>query len=151
MWHSRRLSSCPLDGTNQIEKEIWISLIKPSKRVKPNLILQVSEELSIEDFKNISVSKNGVNIGNIMENIALAYFGLNEEDEMHEIKSLILNRANILKNENTKIVYFVIISKYKNGLYKLENAQSILNVSVGIKELRALKLEKICELGALIK
>lgn len=32
----------------EIEKDIWISLIKPSKRVKPNLILQVSEELSIE-------------------------------------------------------------------------------------------------------
>lgn len=122
-----------------------------TRAAKTKQVLSLVKRGKIEDFKNVSVSKNGVNIGNIMENIALAYFGLNEEDEMHEIKSLVLNRANILKNENTKIVYFVIMSKYKNGLYKLENAQSILNVSVGIKELRALKLEKICELGALIK
>lgn len=122
-----------------------------TRATKTKQVLSLVKRGKIEDFKNVSVSKNGVNIGNIMENIALAYFGLNEEDEMHEIKSLVLNRANILKNENTKIVYFVIMSKYKNGLYKLENAQSILNVSVGIKELRALKLEKICELGALIK
>lgn len=118
---------------------------------KTKQVLSLVKRGKIEDFKNVSISKNGVNIGNIMENIALAYFGLNEENETHEIKSLVLNRANILKNENTKIVYFVIMSKYKNGLYKLENAQSILNVSVGIKELRALKLEKVCELGALIK
>ena len=122
-----------------------------TRATKTKQVLSLVKRGKIEDFKNVSVSKNGVKIGNIMENIALAYFGLNEEDEMHEIKSLVLNRANILKNENTKIVYFVIMSKYKNGLYKLENAQSILNVSVGIKELRALKLEKICELGALIK
>ena len=32
----------------EIEKDIWISLIKPSKRVKSGLILNVSEELSIE-------------------------------------------------------------------------------------------------------
>ena len=122
-----------------------------TRATKTKQVLSLVKRCKIEDFKNVSISKNGVNIGNIMENIALAYFGLNEENEMHEIKSLILNRANILKNENTKVVYFVIMSKYKNGLYKLENAQSILNVSVGIKELRALKLEKVCELSALIK
>lgn len=32
----------------EIEKDIWISLIKPSKRVKPGMILEVSEELSVE-------------------------------------------------------------------------------------------------------
>ena len=32
----------------EIEKDIWISLIKPSKRVKEGLILKVSDELSIE-------------------------------------------------------------------------------------------------------
>ena len=32
----------------EIEKDIWISLIKPSKRVKEGLILKVSNELSIE-------------------------------------------------------------------------------------------------------
>ena len=32
----------------EVEKDVWISLIKPSKRVKPQMILQVSDELSIE-------------------------------------------------------------------------------------------------------
>ena len=32
----------------EVEKDVWISLIKPSKRVKPQMVLQVSEELSIE-------------------------------------------------------------------------------------------------------
>lgn len=32
----------------EVEKDIWVSLIKPSKRVKPNMVLQVSEELSVE-------------------------------------------------------------------------------------------------------
>lgn len=32
----------------EVEKDIWISLIKPSKRVKPQMVLQVSDELSIE-------------------------------------------------------------------------------------------------------
>ena len=32
----------------EVEKDVWISLIKPSKRVKTGLILKVSDELSIE-------------------------------------------------------------------------------------------------------
>ncbi|MBQ8887579.1 MAG: tRNA preQ1(34) S-adenosylmethionine ribosyltransferase-isomerase QueA [Candidatus Gastranaerophilales bacterium] len=32
----------------EVEKDVWISLIKPSKRVKPQMVLQVSNELSIE-------------------------------------------------------------------------------------------------------
>ena len=32
----------------EVEKDVWISLIKPSKRVKEGLVLNVSEELSIE-------------------------------------------------------------------------------------------------------
>lgn len=32
----------------EIEKDIWISLIKPSKRVKEGMILKVSDELSVE-------------------------------------------------------------------------------------------------------
>lgn len=32
----------------EIEKDIWVSLIKPSKRVKSGMILQVSDELSVE-------------------------------------------------------------------------------------------------------
>lgn len=32
----------------EIEKDVWISLIKPSKRVKEGMILKISEELSVE-------------------------------------------------------------------------------------------------------
>ena len=32
----------------EVEKDIWVSLIKPSKRVKPGMILVVSEDLSVE-------------------------------------------------------------------------------------------------------
>ncbi len=35
----------------EIEKDIWISLIKPSKRVKEGMVLKVSDELSIEVLK----------------------------------------------------------------------------------------------------
>lgn len=35
----------------EIEKDIWVSLIKPSKRVKEGLVLKVSDELSIEVLK----------------------------------------------------------------------------------------------------
>ncbi len=35
----------------EIEKDVWISLIKPSKRVKEGMILKVSDELSIEVLK----------------------------------------------------------------------------------------------------
>ena len=35
----------------EIEKDIWIALIKPSKRVKEGLVLVVSEELSVEVLK----------------------------------------------------------------------------------------------------
>ena len=35
----------------EIEKDVWISLIKPSKRVKTGMILKVSDELSVEVLK----------------------------------------------------------------------------------------------------
>ena len=35
----------------EIEKDIWISLIKPSKRVKTGLVLEISNELSVEILK----------------------------------------------------------------------------------------------------
>lgn len=35
----------------EIEKDIWISLIKPSKRVKAGMILKISEELCVEVLK----------------------------------------------------------------------------------------------------
>lgn len=35
----------------EVEKDVWVSLIKPSKRVKEGLILKISDELSVEVIK----------------------------------------------------------------------------------------------------
>lgn len=32
----------------ETEKDVWIALVKPSKRVKPGMVLQISDELSVE-------------------------------------------------------------------------------------------------------
>ena len=37
----------------EIEKSIWIALIKPSKRVKPQMVLTVGEKLSVEILEKI--------------------------------------------------------------------------------------------------
>jgi len=125
--------------------------ITRAERLK--VVKRLVKRAKIEDFKNITTSKNGINVGYIMEDIVLNYLGLECEDDMHEIKSLVINKPNILKNKNVKVVYIVIISKYFNGLYRLDNASKILNARLGINEFRALKNElvKVCELNDLVK
>jgi hypothetical protein len=101
---------------------------------------------------NASISKNGhINMGNIGEKIVLNYLGLEVEDYQHEVKTYILNQAHEIENKNIEVVYFLIMSKYKNGLYKMENAQQIANKKIGVKEFRTLPLEKVCELYDLVK
>ena len=107
---------------------------------------------TIQEY-NTSVSKNGVNVGLIIETLVLKYLGLEREDKQHEIKSLVLNTANILTNKETETIYIFIISKYFNGLYKLENAQQVNGLRIGINEIRALKnqLVKVCERNDIVK
>ena len=107
---------------------------------------------NIQEY-NTSVSKNGVNVGLIIEALVLNYLGLKCEDKQHEIKSLILNTANILTNKETETIYIFIISKYFNGLYKLENAQQVNGLRIGINEIRALKnqLVKVCDIYDIVK
>ena len=107
---------------------------------------------TIEEY-NTSVSKNGVNVGLIVETLVLNYLGLKCEDKQHEIKSLVLNTANILTNKETETIYIFIISKYFNGLYKLENAQQVNGLRIGINEIRALKnqLVKVCDIYDIVK
>jgi hypothetical protein len=125
--------------------------ITRAERLK--VVKRLVKRANIEDYKNITTSKNGINVGYIMEDLVLNYLGLECEDNMHEIKSLIINTPNILKNDNVKVVYIVIISKYFNGLYRLDNASKILNIRFGINEFRELKNElvKVCELNDLVK
>ena len=107
---------------------------------------------NIQEY-NTSVSKNGVNVGLIIEALVLNYLGLKCEDKQHEVKSLILNTANILTNKETETIYIFIISKYFNGLYKLENAQQVNGLRIGINEIRALKnqLVKVCDIYDIVK
>lgn len=119
---------------------------------KCKILKRLVNKSNIQEY-NTSISKNGVNVGLIVETLVLKYLGLKCEDKQHEIKSLVLNTANILTNKETETIYIFIISKYFNGLYKLENAQQINGLRVGINEIRALKnqLIKVCEINDIVK
>lgn len=119
---------------------------------KCKILKRLVNKSNIQEY-NTSVSKNGVNVGLIVETLVLKYLGLKCEDKQHEIKSLVLNTANILTNKETETIYIFIISKYFNGLYKLDNAQQVNGLRIGINEIRALKnqLVKVCELKDIVK
>lgn len=119
---------------------------------KCKILKRLVNKSNIQEY-NTSISKNGVNVGLIVETLVLKYLGIKCEDKQHEIKSLVLNTANILTNKETETIYIFIISKYFNGLYKLDNAQQINGLRVGINEIRALKnqLVKVCEINDIVK
>lgn len=119
---------------------------------KCKILKRLVNKSNIQEY-NTSISKNGVNVGLIVETLVLKYLGLKCEDKQHEIKSLVLNTANILTNKETETIYIFIISKYFNGLYKLDNAQQVNGLRIGINEIRALKnqLVKVCEIKDIVK
>lgn len=119
---------------------------------KCKILKRLVNKSNIQEY-NTSISKNGVNVGLIVETLVLKYLGLKCEDKQHEIKSLVLNTANILTNKETETIYIFIISKYFNGLYKLDNAQQVNGLRIGINEIRALKnqLVKVCEINDIVK
>lgn len=119
---------------------------------KCKILKRLVNKSNIQEY-NTSISKNGVNVGLIVETLVLKYLGLKCEDKQHEIKSLVLNTANILTNKETETIYIFIISKYFNGLYKLDNAQQVNGLRIGINEIRVLKnqLVKVCELKDIVK
>ena len=72
----------------EIEKNTWICLIKPSKRVKPGMVLMVSEELSVEIIEKMKDT--------LLKN--------------EEIKLMLQQLLEILKNhgeENSKLCLFL--------------------------------------------
>lgn len=119
---------------------------------KCKILKRLVNKSNIQEY-NTSISKNGVNVGLIVETLVLKYLGIKCEDKQHEIKSLVLNTANILTNKETETIYIFIISKYFNGLYKLDNAQQVNGLRIGINEIRALKkkLVKVCEVNDIVK
>ena len=108
---------------------------------------------NIEEYKNVFTNKQGhANIGMIGEALALKYLGLEKEDNSHEIKTFINNPTNVLVNEDVTDVYIVVVSKYLNGMYKI-NADIIRGVRFGIKDLykNVDNLVKVCTLMELVK
>lgn len=79
-------------------------------------------------------SERHINIGYILESALLNVFGLIKEDNLHEVKSLVNNTPNILKNKNVKYVYIVIVKSSRKGVFKY-NASDLLNKRLTLKVL----------------
>lgn len=136
------------------------SIIKHHKEQEANTkatnvatLKRLVKKSTIEEYKNVFTNKQGhANIGYIGEALALKYLGLEKEDNSHEIKTFINNPTNILINEDVTDVYIIVVSKYLNGMYKI-NADIIRGVRFGIKDLykNVDSLVKVCTLMELVK
>lgn len=99
-------------------------------------------------------NKSGhINIGYLVESIALKYLGLESEDEEHEVKSFVLNSWNTLVNEDVKWVYVVVVGnskKIENGFYKVK-ANEIRGKRGNLEVLRSCgSIEKISSLSRMV-
>lgn len=106
---------------------------------------------NVETYKNITNTKNGINIGNVMEVLVLKFYGLECETDNIEVKSLVNNRANELTNASVKNVIFAVFSASLSGLYQY-NASDILNCGrLGVNDLLKLKGVKVATFSQMIK
>lgn len=111
----------------------------------------IVKRCNIEIYNNITNTKNGINIGNVIEVLVLKFYGLECETDNVEIKSLVNNRANELINVNVKNVVFAVFSSSLNGLYQY-NATDILNRGrLGVGDLLKLKGVKVATFSQMIK
>lgn len=131
-------------------------LIQDQSNTTKKAILQNAKKFikksNIDDYYTIKQNDH-INLGYVFERIALNYFNLSQEDNDHEIKSLIVNGWNILTNKDVTTVYIVACvnsSKLKNGFYKV-NADLIRNKRIGLKEFVQLPKEYVCSLTTLMK
>lgn len=131
-------------------------LIQDQNNTTKKAILQNAKKFivksNIDDYYTIKQNDH-INLGYVFERIALNYFNLLQEDNEHEIKSLIVNGWNILTNKDVTTVYIVVCmnsSKLKNGFYKV-NADLIRNKRVGLKDFVQLPKEYVCSLSTLMK
>lgn len=129
--------------TNAKNIKVVMGLVKASKR---------------EEYKGASINMNAkkhLNLGCLVERLVLDYFGLEAEDNDHEIKALINNTPNVLDNENVKVCYVALVSEsVSNGLYRVE-ASEIRGKRLGKKEMIKLiknkKAKKVCALSTMVK
>lgn len=142
---------------SETEKDIWISLIKPSKRVKEGMILKVSEELAVEVLKKLD-DKWQVHLiyeGNIFEildrtgNIPLPpYIERNMTNE--EYKALDFDRYQTVfaQKEGAVAAPTAGLHFTKEILKKLEQQGTqhcFITLNVGLGTFKPVKCENITE------
>ena len=114
------------------------------------IVAKMVKNCKVDKYACTFSSKGNANLGHIVETIALNYFNIKKEDDLHEIKALFNNSPNVLTNSSVKVVYVVVCSKRMKGLYKV-NAQDVYNIKLTNKYLETIKTEKVCSLLQLAK
>lgn len=141
----------------EVEKDIWISLIKPSKRVKEGMILKVADELSIEvlekddDKWKIHLLYNG-NIFEILDkvgNIPLPPY-IERKMTNEEYKNLDFDRYQTVFAEKAGAVAAPTAGLHftKEILKKLEEKGTkhcFVTLNVGLGTFKPVKCENILE------
>lgn len=141
----------------EVEKDVWISLIKPSKRVKPQMVLQVSDELSIEvlekddDKWKIKLLYNG-NIFEILDkvgNIPLPPY-IERKMTNEEYKNLDFDRYQTVfaKKEGAVAAPTAGLHFTQEILKKLEEQGTqhcFVTLNVGLGTFKPVKCENILE------
>lgn len=94
-------------------------------------------------------SKSHINLGYILESATLNALGLTKEDNMHEVKSLVNNTPNILKNKSVKYVYVIIVKSSRRGVYKY-NADDVRGKRLTLATLNALPSVYCAELSRVL-
>ena len=141
----------------EIEKNIWIALIKPSKRVKSGLILKISEELSVEvlqkddDKWKVKLLYEG-NIFEILDkvgNIPLPPY-IERKMTSEEYKALDFDRYQTVYAEKQGAVAAPTAGLHftQEILKKLENQGTkhcFITLNVGLGTFKPVKCENILE------
>ncbi len=141
----------------EVEKDVWISLIKPSKRVKTGLILKVSDELSVEvldkddDKWKVRLIYNG-NIFEILDrvgNIPLPPY-IERKMTNEEYKNLDFNRYQTVyaKKEGAVAAPTAGLHFTQEILKKLEEQGTkhcFVTLNVGLGTFKPVKCENILD------
>lgn len=136
------------------EKYLHITTQNTTKAQIIENLINFIKTCDIATYNNIKTndSLKGLNIGDIGENIVFRYFKIDKENEMHEIKTFIIDTPNILIDKKVKIVYIFMVFNDINGLYKV-NASDIYNIRLSKKLVKNLienqKMVKVASLKQL--
>lgn len=136
-----------------IEMLTYMQLNEKNTTKKNNLIKlrDIVKRCNIETYNNITNTKNGINIGNIVEVLVLKFYGVECETDNIEIKSLVNNRANELTNANVKNVIFAVFSASLSGLYQYNGTDILNRGRLGVNDLLKLKGVKVATFSQMIK